>query len=276
MVIKFIMQESLPNFLLSVRKACCGNSGVRDDAVFLQGPCSCVRFVIRRSQHARLRYSVLVWHKHGLLTIASSQQDICLDICICMDVESNPGPDNRFECESHTTRLITYTKQDLLRLRKFPASRMKPMPAVVQKLKMFNLYRYRGCWGGSWRRELGVDVGKVSSGESRDEKSIPVISSIRGDVSSSIRARDMKNLVPIPKRNQNPVLRTVSEFAVPKFLFKNICSLAKTKNKVRAAVALEADLNNKDIDVYCIRDAFKTRNAGCYHQHSWLFYFQMG
>ena len=49
------------------------------------------------------------------------------------------------------------------------------MPAVVQKLKMFNLYRYRGCPGGSWRRELGVDVGKVSSGESRDEKSIPVI-----------------------------------------------------------------------------------------------------
>ena len=137
-----------------------------------------------------------------------------------MDVESNPGPDNRFECKSHTTRLITYTKQDLLRLlRKFPASRLKPMPAVVQKLKMFNLYRYRGCRGGSWRRELGVDVGKVFSGESRDgESTIPVIFSIRGDVSSSTGARDIKNLVPIPKRNQNPVSRTVSEFAVPKFL----------------------------------------------------------
>ena len=248
---KPIIQESLASFLLSVRKACCGDSGVRDDAVFRHGPCSCVRFVTRRSRHARLRNSVLVWHKHGLLTIASIEQDIYLDICICMDLESNPGPDNRFECESHTTRLITYTKQDLLRLRKFPASRLKPMPAVVQKLKMFNLYRYRGCRGGSWRRELGVDVGKVSSGESRDEKSIPVIFSIRGDVSSSIRARDMKNLVPIPKRKQNPVSRTVSEFAVPKFLFTNICSLAKTKNRVRAAVALEADLNNKDIDV-CI------------------------
>ena len=116
---KPIMQESLPNFLLRVRKACCGDSGVRDDAVFLHGPCSCVRFVTRRSRHARLRYSVLVWHKHGLLTTASSEQDICLDICICMDVESNPGPDNRFECESHTTRLITYTKQDLLRLRTY-------------------------------------------------------------------------------------------------------------------------------------------------------------
>ena len=161
---KPIMQESLPNFLLSVRKACCGDSGVTDDAVFLHGPCSCVRFVTRRSRHARLRYSVLVWHKHGLLTIASSEQDIYLDICICMDVESNPGPDNCFECESHTTRLITYTKQDLLRLRKFPASRLKPMPAVVEKLKMFNLYRYRGFgeaagdvnWEWTWVRYLLV------------------------------------------------------------------------------------------------------------------------
>ena len=59
------------SFLLSVRKACCGDSGVRDDAVFRHGPCSCVRFVTRRSRYARLRYSVLVWHKHGLLTIAS-------------------------------------------------------------------------------------------------------------------------------------------------------------------------------------------------------------
>ena len=141
---KPIMQESLPNFSLSVQKSCCVDPGVRDDAVFLHGPRSCVRFVTRRSRHARLRYPVLVWHKHGLLTIASSEQDICLDICICMDVESNPGPDNRFECESHTTRLITYTKQDFLRLRKFPASRLKPMPAAVQKLKMFNLYQYRG------------------------------------------------------------------------------------------------------------------------------------
>ena len=42
---KPIIQESLPSFLLSVRKACCGDSGVRDDAVLRHGPCSCVRFV---------------------------------------------------------------------------------------------------------------------------------------------------------------------------------------------------------------------------------------
>lgn len=64
----------------------------------------------------------------------------------------------------------------------------------------------------------------------------------------------MKHFVPIPKRNQNPVSRTLSEFAVPKFLFTIICSLAKTKNRVRAAVALEADLNNKDIDVCTVSE----------------------
>ena len=121
--------------------------------------------------------------------------------------------------ESYDSTYYVYETRPSETTPQFPASRLKPMPAVVQKLKMFNLYRYRGCRGGSWRRELGVDVGKVFSGESRDgESTIPVIFSIRGDVSSSTGARDIKNLVPIPKRNQNPVSRTVSEFAVPKFL----------------------------------------------------------
>ena len=43
-------------------------------------------------------------------------------------------------------------------------------------------------------------------------------------------------------------------FAVPKFLFTNICSLAKTKNKFRAAVALETDLINNDIDVCVVSE----------------------
>ena len=38
---------------------------------------------------------------------------------------------------------------------------------------------------------------------------------------------------------------------VPKFLFLNICGLDKVKNKVRAPVALEADMHAADIDV-CI------------------------
>lgn len=106
---KPIMQERLPNFLLSVRKACRRDSGVRDDAVFawslfmckIRNPalatCPSLVFCIGMAQ---------TW----LVNHPSSEQVICLDICICMDVESNPGPENRFECESHTTRLITYRR----------------------------------------------------------------------------------------------------------------------------------------------------------------------
>ena len=35
---------------------------------------------------------------------------------------------------------------------------------------------------------------------------------------------------------------------MPKFMFINICSLTKTKNRVRAPIALEADMKNMDID----------------------------
>ena len=37
-------------------------------------------------------------------------------------------------------------------------------------------------------------------------------------------------------------------------MFINICSLSKTKNKVRASVALEADLINHDIDVCVVTE----------------------
>ena len=48
--------------------------------------------------------------------------------------------------------------------------------------------------------------------------------------------------------------KQTSEFAVPKFLLTNTCSLAKTRNGVRAVVALETDLRKKDIDVCTISE----------------------
>lgn len=42
---------------------------------------------------------------------------------------------------------------------------------------------------------------------------------------------------------------SATDFAVPKSLFTNICGLAKTKNRVRAPVALETHFRNQDIDV---------------------------
>ncbi len=38
-------------------------------------------------------------------------------------------------------------------------------------------------------------------------------------------------------------------------MFINICSLVKTKNRVRAVVALEADLVNNDIDVCVVSES---------------------
>jgi hypothetical protein len=45
-------------------------------------------------------------------------------------------------------------------------------------------------------------------------------------------------LVPINLTSTRKVPSRESGFAVPKFMFINICSLAKTKNRVRAVVAL--------------------------------------
>ena len=56
------------------------------------------------------------------------------------------------------------------------------------------------------------------------------------------------NLIKITRVNL-ATTQTTTEFAVPKCLFTNICGLAKTKNRVRAPVALEADLKSQDIDV---------------------------
>ena len=56
------------------------------------------------------------------------------------------------------------------------------------------------------------------------------------------------------------IRKQTSEFAVPKFLLTNICSLAKTKNRVRAVVALETDLRRKDIDVCIVSETHLKTN----------------
>ena len=94
----------------------------------------------------------------------------------------------------------------------------------------------------------------------RDGRVIEVVKSRR-----SVRpggARELTNtlknrcLIRIPCE---PILKpsnnnSSAQFAVPKCLFINICSLAKPKNKVRAVVALEADLHNNDVDVCVVSE----------------------
>ena len=65
---------------------------------------------------------------------------------------------------------------------------------------------------------------------------------------------DTRNLIRI--RPENIVTRRPrsTEFAVPKCLFINICGLAKTKNRVRAPVTLEADLRSQGIGICVVSE----------------------
>ena len=66
-----------------------------------------------------------------------------------------------------------------------------------------------------------------------------------------------RNIVQVPKATKAVNQQTANssgQFAVPKLLFTNICSLTKTKNKVKAVVALEADMINNDIDVCVVSE----------------------
>ena len=134
----------------------------------------------------------------------------------------------------------TYSRVCLLNIRR--QFRCSVNPSVLHSFKLFGVLRYRGSRGGCRRR-------------------IPVRISNRRDETSSWNVdcrpvNDMAraNLVPIARQVEPTTNKSSSEFAVPKFLFTNICSLAKTKNRVRAAVALEADLNNKDIDICVVSE----------------------
>ena len=69
------------------------------------------------------------------------------------------------------------------------------------------------------------------------------------------------NLITIPRQIMPNICKQRSEFAVPKFLLTNICSLAKTKNCVRAVVALETDLRRKGIDVCIVSETHLKTNV---------------
>ena len=103
------------------------------------------------------------------------------------------------------------------------------------ELKSLGLLRIRG------RRGTGNLDSKLL-------KNIEVVKSCRIELNLGNRQNDRRNLINIPRCNTN-INATTTEFAVPKCLFTNVCGLKKTKNRVRAPVALEADLRNQYIDV---------------------------
>ena len=113
---------------------------------------------------------------------------------------------------------------------------------MLHSFKLLGILRYKGSRGGC-RQRIPVRIS-----ERRDETSSWNVDC--RPVNDMARA----NLVPIARQVEPTINKSSSEFAVPKFLFTSICSLAKTKKRVRAAVALEADLNNKDIDICVVSE----------------------
>ena len=213
--------------------------------------CPNVKVVSRLSSRCLIRQTIAVWSKHSLLAVASKERTIYINLCICMDVEANPGPNSETDTGTKTrtenSDLIKHTRRGLLGLRK--SLTLKPAPAVIQSLKSLGLFKYRGSRGGLKRSESRWNL--FDNFAVTLNKSIPVIQGIGRTTRRLYRGPSQATLIAVTCQVSPIARKSNTDFAVPKFLFTNICSLAKTKNRVRAAIALEADLNMNDIDV-CI------------------------
>ena len=204
----------------------------------------------------RVRRPIVSWGTHGLTLQAVPEHSVLLDLTIYMDVQPQPGPevfptnqksgrteypaDNLQNGTKRSTESKSFgARATLLSLRN---TTLKPSPAVMSDLKSLGILRYRGRRAGAGK----------SVGSSAQPKNIAVVNS-RRPAKQRFRQIERRNLVRIPRANPTGS-RASTDFAVPKCLFTNICGLAKTKNRVRAPVALEADLRKHDIDVCVVSE----------------------
>ena len=76
--------------------------------------------------------------------------------------------------------------------------------------------------------------------------------------------RNLNNLIPVNRsmlsHNGSRSQRNTLQFPVPKCVFLNICNLNKTKNNLRASIALAADLRTLDIDIAVISETHLNHN----------------
>ena len=180
------------------------------------------------------------------------------DITVFTDVERNPGPisseegyDLGKQTRSNTSKIPCYGRNYLLGLRKNAG---KPSSTVLETLKKLRLLRFRGCRGGSRKN--------VQQVEERTVQNISVVIGRRAESGSVIpwprveKRRNPCNLASVPKQvvSREHTSASSGQLAVPKLLFTNICSVGKTKSRVRAVVALEADLRNNDIDACVVSE----------------------
>ena len=203
----------------------------------------------------RIRKSITKGDTYGHTLLAARKFTPTLDITIFMDIERNPGLvvdiEGKEKSQSKTVSSITYSRKELLNFRR---TRIKPTCAVINTLKNLELFRYRGTRAGrkaSGNPDRAIELVR----DEQKRKRIPVIIGRRYRIPLVNKVASVaRNIIVIPKVIDQYTTNCSSQFAVPELMFTNICSLTKTKNKVRAAVALEADMINNDIDVCVVSE----------------------
>ena len=213
------------------------------------------RILSKISSRDRIHRPIVKWNHHGLTFLAAPEHSFVLDLTISMDVHPQPGPvcsKDIHELGSEglasvntakgtgNVAILKYRRSTLVSLRKFAS---RPSSSVMTDLKLLGILNYRGRRGGKHQNcTLPRNIEVVNTRRFEDTRTIA------GGVSKS-------NLIQIrPSRRPGRCDQDPHSFVVPKCMFVNICGLSKTIKRVRAPVALEADLRNNDIDVCVVSD----------------------
>ncbi|PFX12018.1 hypothetical protein AWC38_SpisGene24089 [Stylophora pistillata] len=199
-----------------------------------------------------------------MVFLTAPEKFVVLDISVNMDVHPHPGPEEvdndhgkrkqssnslDFACAIGSVGIhCSHNRDRLLSLRR---SAGRPAPHVFDTLKSLGMLKYRG----PGLRKLGKITKNISASQQSDRcRPIEVVKTRRF-------ARPYRILDPAKNRYLTLIPREptksstgCSEFAVPKCMFINICSLSKAKNRVRAVVGLGADLRSKDIDACVVSE----------------------
>ena len=98
--------------------------------------------------------------KHGSTCLVLPSKLFVMDLTVHVDISSNPGPESNQEITSRSVglyhhsfrspQLITYSRSELLSVRRFSPARL-PFH-LVSVLKDFSLLRTRGCRAGVWAK----------------------------------------------------------------------------------------------------------------------------
>lgn len=215
----------------------------------------------------RLKRCVVRWDSRGLVYLAAPEDSVLLSMLLTVpDIHPNPGSQDgqQKNCLEDGVDLTTAhressnssnssnggadtilfrSRNDLLSLQRFA---LKPQAPMLNTLKQLGILRYRGR---SRVKNRAADTFLNPSERARDRQAIEVVKSRRPVKSCAVRERNAKRCLTAlhraPVKRKNSLLL----FANPNCMFVNICSLSKTKNRVRTPVALEADMRNNDIDV---------------------------